>query len=72
MDFYTEKENEIILHILEGKCRKEIASALYISENTVKFHISNILRKSGCRTRTEFVARRDDEAAVTFLDTDNS
>ncbi len=31
----------------------EISSVLYISENTVKFHVKNILKKTGCSNRNE-------------------
>ncbi|WP_405805120.1 LuxR C-terminal-related transcriptional regulator [Streptomyces sp. NBC_01187] len=48
------------LHVLEqlalGRRNREIASALGISESTVKFHVSNILSKLGVSTRGEAAA----------------
>ena len=37
------REKEVFSLIKEGRSNSEIASDLYISENTVKFHIKNIL-----------------------------
>ena len=31
----------------------EAAELLYVSESTIKFHIRNLLRKTGCRNRVE-------------------
>jgi DNA-binding NarL/FixJ family response regulator len=39
--------------ICEGRSNKEIATALVVSEVTVKVHVRNVLRKLGVRTRTE-------------------
>ncbi len=49
----TKKEYEIALLIGEGKSNKEIASTLYITEGTVKNHITKILDKLDLRDRTQ-------------------
>lgn len=61
---FTKMEREISELVFQGKTRKEIARQLFISDNTVKFHISNILRKTESATRIEFIAkyRSDDES----------
>jgi DNA-binding NarL/FixJ family response regulator len=46
---FTQREKQILTFILTGIQIKEIARELFISERTVKFHISNILIKSGVR-----------------------
>ena len=51
----TERETEVLQLLAQGKPNKEIAAALVISERTVKFHISSILRKLGAGNRTEAV-----------------
>jgi DNA-binding NarL/FixJ family response regulator len=51
----TEREIEVLRLLGQGKANKEIASALVISERTVKFHVSSILRKLGAGNRTEAV-----------------
>lgn len=57
MDGYglTARECEILQLILDGKSNQEIADGLFISQNTVKRHISNILKKTGANQRTELV-----------------
>ncbi|NJL63928.1 MAG: helix-turn-helix transcriptional regulator [Methylacidiphilales bacterium] len=42
---FTEREQEVLELILEGKSNPIIAQALYISINTVKKHIHNIITK---------------------------
>lgn len=49
----TEREIEVLKLVAEGMLNKEIAKALYISEKTVKNHISNIFRKLNVSDRTQ-------------------
>jgi DNA-binding NarL/FixJ family response regulator len=49
----TQREHELILLITRGLQNKEIAHAMKISENTVKAHIANILRKYKLHNRTQ-------------------
>ncbi|HYF91674.1 MAG TPA: response regulator transcription factor [Symbiobacteriaceae bacterium] len=56
-DPLTERELEILQFMARGAANKEIAAALYISENTVKTHISNLFQKLDVRDRTEAVTR---------------
>ena len=49
----TPRELEVLLHIVEGQSNKEIASALALSENTVKNHVKMILEKLGVADRTQ-------------------
>lgn len=51
----TERERQVILLISEGKSNQEIATALNISEGTIKFHVNGILRKLGANDRTQAV-----------------
>lgn len=49
----TDREKEICKLVGEGRNNREIAEALYISEGTVKNHITNILKKIELRDRTQ-------------------
>ncbi|MBC7869362.1 MAG: response regulator transcription factor, partial [Chitinophagaceae bacterium] len=51
----TERETEVLQLLAQGKTNREIATALVITERTVKFHISSILAKLGAGNRTEAV-----------------
>ena len=51
----TEREREVLQLLAQGKPNKEIAAALFITERTVKFHVSAILGKLGAGNRTEAV-----------------
>ena len=49
----TERETEVLRLLAEGKANREISETLYISETTVKTHVSNILNKLGVPSRTQ-------------------
>lgn len=53
----SERENEIVGLVAKGLDNKEIAGALYISEGTVRNHISTILAKLGLKNRTQLAIR---------------
>lgn len=44
-DILTKREKEILLQVMKGMTNREIAIALFISENTVKNHLRNIMEK---------------------------
>jgi len=50
------RELEVLEHIAAGRRNRVIANQLGISENTVKFHVSKILRKLGVSSRAEVAA----------------
>lgn len=51
----TTRELEILKLIADGKTGKKISEQLYISENTVKNHRQNMLRKLGLKSSSELV-----------------
>ncbi|RWZ52790.1 helix-turn-helix transcriptional regulator [Labedella phragmitis] len=50
------REREVLRLVASGARNRAIAGELAISENTVKFHVSNLLRKAGASSRSELVA----------------
>jgi DNA-binding NarL/FixJ family response regulator len=49
----TSREREILALVSEGTGNKQIAKQLWVTEQTVKFHLSNIYRKMQVSNRTE-------------------
>ena len=49
----TEREREVLRLLARGKANKQIAANLFVSEKTVKAHVSSILMKLGVTSRTQ-------------------
>ncbi|QTC41956.1 response regulator transcription factor [Bacillus sp. V3] len=49
----TKREKDVLAELTKGKSNKEIASSLFITEKTVKTHISNIFSKLEVSDRTQ-------------------
>jgi DNA-binding NarL/FixJ family response regulator len=57
----SDREREILAFVTRGSSNAQIARALWVSDQTVKFHLSRIYRKLGVSSRTEaaWVARSE-------------
>ncbi|MBO6761492.1 MAG: response regulator transcription factor, partial [Roseivirga sp.] len=53
----TEREMEVLHHIAEGCSNIEIGEKLFVSENTIKTHVSNLFVKLDVKRRTQAVTR---------------
>ena len=60
----THREVEIVRLMTGGYSNREIAGALYLSEGTVKNHVSHILSKLGVRDRTRAVLKAIEKGIV--------
>ena len=51
----TNREYEVLKHISSGLSNKEIAEKLFLSESTIKTHVSNLLVKLNAKRRTQAI-----------------
>ena len=51
----SEREKEMLHFLLDGTTNREIAGRLFVSENTVKFHLKNIYSKLGVGNRLQAI-----------------
>ncbi len=63
----TDREIEIIKLMTKGATNKEIAETLFITENTTKVHVKNILEKLQLRNRQQLVAYAVQSGLVTDI-----
>lgn len=52
----TPREREVLRLVVSGAPNADIARQLDVTVNTVKYHVANLLRKFGARSRSELVA----------------
>ena len=64
MERLTEREREVLTLIAMGKCNREIAGELFLSQATVKTHVARMLHKLGLRDRTQAVVAAYDLGIV--------
>ena len=50
---FTERELEVLRLLAEGLTDKEIADRLYLGVTTVRYHVNNLISKTGHASRTE-------------------
>lgn len=52
----TDRERQVLQHVADGNRNRDIGERLFISEETVKAHVSHIMDKLGANDRTQAVA----------------
>lgn len=67
-DNLSEREMEVLALVAKGRSNKEIGRELFISEGTVKAHISHIMTKLGVERRTELVRHALTSGLVSLSD----
>ena len=60
----TKRELSILAELSEGGSNRQIAQRLFLAEQTVKFHLTNVYRKLGVSTRTEALRYAYDNGLV--------
>ena len=53
------RESEVLEYLVKGRNAKHAAEKLFLSESTVKTHISNIYRKTGVHSQQELLDKLD-------------
>lgn len=53
----TTKETEVVQFLNKGLSNREIALQMNVTEKTVKFHLTNVYRKLGVKSRTQLIAK---------------
>jgi DNA-binding CsgD family transcriptional regulator len=53
----TEREADVVALVSKGLTNAEVAAELYVSVNTVEYHLRNVFAKLGIRSRRELRAR---------------
>ena len=56
-DLLSEREMEVLKMVEQGFSNKDLASKLFVSENTIKTHLKNIYVKLDANRRTEAVSK---------------
>ena len=52
----TDHERRILIFLANGVSNREMASRLFVSENTIKFHLKNIYSKLGVGSWVQAIA----------------
>ena len=52
----TDREMDVLKLVAQGKTNREVASALTVSESTVKYHLRNILDRLHLENRAQVMA----------------
>lgn len=59
----SRREREILGLVLKGRLSREIAELLFVSESTVNWHVSNVLKKTGAGNRAKLIMMNPGTAA---------
>lgn len=59
MDALTTREREVLGWIRQGLSNKEIATELSCTVKTIEFHVGNLLRKAGAKSRLLLVVKSE-------------
>ena len=57
----TRREAEVLGLVFRGFTAQQIADELVVTKSTVKFHVTNILKKTGAETRQQLVEKLSEE-----------
>ena len=53
----SNREHQVLEHLIEGQTQQDIADSLYICVRTVKFHCGNIYQKLDVKNKNELIEK---------------
>ncbi|HYZ56580.1 MAG TPA: response regulator transcription factor [Streptosporangiaceae bacterium] len=65
LEALTDREREVFRLLARGQSNREIASALHLSESTIKIHVGHILAKLNLRDRVQAVVQAYESGLIT-------
>lgn len=51
----SRREVEVTLELVKGRTNKEVANALFVTEKTVKFHLTSVYKKLALKSRSNLI-----------------
>lgn len=53
----SKSELKVTQEVILGKSNREVAAICFITEKTVKFHLTNIYKKAGVKSRAQLIVK---------------